>query len=66
MKENSPVGMKSANTSVRYDFSTGGLLDDSRLGVPGDLRPELILCDGRMGLTNPQCAEIARWLALPD
>ena len=41
-------------------------LDDSKLEFPSALCPELILCDGRMGLTEPQCAEIARWLALPD
>jgi hypothetical protein len=41
-------------------------LDDSKLEFPSALCPELILCDGRRGLTEPQCAEIARWLALPD
>jgi hypothetical protein len=41
-------------------------LDDNKLEFPSALCPELILCDGRMGLTEPQCAEIARWLALPD
>jgi hypothetical protein len=41
-------------------------LDDSKLEFPSALCPELILCDGRSGLTEPQCAEIARWLALPD
>ena len=42
------------------------ILDDSKIEFPSAQCPELILCDGRIGLTKPQCAEIARWLALPD
>ena len=41
-------------------------LDDSRFEFPPASCPELILCDGRRGLTEPQCEEIARWLALAD
>jgi len=42
------------------------ILDDSKLEFPSALCPELILCDGRRGLTRTECAAISRWLALPD
>jgi len=42
------------------------VLDDSKFEFPSNGCPELILCDGRIGLAEPQCAEVARWLNLPD
>ena len=41
-------------------------LDDSKFEFPATGCPELILCDGRRGLTDAQCKEIARWLKLPN
>jgi len=41
-------------------------LDDSRFEFPSSQCPELILCDGRRGLAEAQCIEVARWLALAD
>jgi len=51
--------------AVRYRLLDWRALDDTDWEFPENC-PELILCDGRMGLTESQCTEIARWLALPD
>jgi hypothetical protein len=53
-------------TARHHNIVDWRALDDSKFEFPSALCPELILCDGRKGLTKPQCAEIARWLALPD
>jgi len=42
------------------------VLDDSKFEFPATGCPELILVDGRRGLAEPQCAEIARWVKLAD
>ena len=40
------------------------VLDDSKFEFPATGCPELIFVDGRRGLAEAQCAEVARWIAL--
>jgi len=53
-------------TVRHYSILDWRALDDSRFEFPSARCSELILCNGRTGLTKSQCSQITRWVEEPE